>query len=165
MTNVAGVFDNKAQAHEALSKLLDAGFKKDDISIIVSDNARHVIFSAPADDEGTRTAKGGAAGALFGGAVGALLAGLTLVGTIAVPGAGLLAAGPLVGVLSGAGAGAAVGGLSGVLVSQGFAVDEAQRYEDEIKHGKAVVVVHTDDKKAAIARSVLQNSNASVKAA
>ncbi len=165
MSTIAGVFDNKTEANAAIAKLLDAGFNKEDISLIVSDNVRHVIFPAPTDDENARAAKGGAAGALFGGALGALIASLTLVGVIAVPGSGILVAGPLVAALSGAGVGAAVGGLSGALVSTGFAVDEAKHYEEEIKHGKAVIVVHTTDEMTASARVALRSSNAIIKAA
>jgi len=165
MTNVAGVFDSNTEAHAAVSKLMDTGFKKEDISLIVSDNARHVIFSAPTDDESTRVTKGGATGALWGGALGGLIAGLTLVGIIVVPGSSLLVVGPLVAVLSGAGAGAAAGGLSGALISAGFAADEAKRYESEIAHGKAVIVVHTTDEMAPAARVALHSSNATIKAA
>lgn len=165
MTIVAGVFDSKKEADAAVSTLLDTGFKKENLSLIVSDNARHTIFAAPTDDESARTIEGGAAGALIGGALGALIAGLTLVGVMVVPGSGLLAVGPLVAAFSGAGAGAAAGGLSGALISAGFAVDEAKRYEEEIRHGKAVIVVHTTDEMAHAARVALRSSNATIKAA
>ena len=165
MTHIAGVFDSRKEANAAVAKLLDAGFNKENISLIVSDNVRHTIFSSPTDDESARATKGGAAGALFGGALGALIASLTLVGVITVPGSGILVAGPLVAVLSGAGAGAAAGGLSGALISAGFAVDEAKRYENEIKHGKAVIVIHTTDEMAAAARVALHSGHATVQAA
>lgn len=166
MTNIAGVFDSRKEADAAVSKLLDAGFKKEDLSLIISDHAHHAIFSAPTDDEASRTIEGGAAGAFIGGALGALIAGLTVVGIIVIPGSGgLLAVGPLVAALSGAGAGAAAGGLSGALISAGFAVDEAKRYEEEIRHDKAVIVVHTTSEMAPAARSVLHSGNATIKAA
>jgi hypothetical protein len=166
MTNVAGVFDSRKEADAAVSTLLDTGFKKEELSLIVSDNARHAIFSSPTDDEGARTTEGGAAGALIGGALGALVAGLTLVGVIVVPGSGgLLVVGPLVAALSGAGAGAAVGGLSGALISAGFAIDEAKRYEEEIRHGKAVIVVHASDEMVPAARMALHQSKGTIKAA
>lgn len=165
MTNIAGVFDSKTEANAAVSKLLDTGFKKEDLSLIVSDNARHAIFSSPTDDQASRTTDGGVAGALIGGALGELIAGLTVVGVVVVPGSGLLAVGPLVAAISGAGAGAIAGGVSGALISAGFAVDEAKRYEEEIRHGKAVIVVHTTDEMAQAARVALRGSNATVKAA
>jgi len=165
MKTVAGVFESKLTADHAVSSLLDEGFVKDEISLIMSDKARDTLFSST-DDETNRVAKGGAVGAALGGAVGALIAGLTGVGAIALSGGTLLAVGPIVAALYGAGAGGAVGGLSGALISAGFAADEARRYEDDIKHGKAVVVVHAaNDDRAAIAKSVLSTSGASIKAA
>ncbi len=165
MTHIAGVFDSKEEANAAVSKLLNDGFKKEDLSLIVSDNARHTIFASPTDDQSLRTDKGAVAGALFGGALGALLASLTLVGTIIIPGSGLLVAGPLFVALSGAGAGAIAGSLSGALISAGFAVDDAKRYEEEIRHGKAVIIIHTTQEMAEAARVALHSSHAKIKAA
>jgi len=165
MVDIAGVFDSRAEADAAIAKLLDTGFNKGNMSLIVADNVRHTIFASPTDDESTRATKGGAAGALFGGALGALIASLTLVGVIVVPGSGLLVAGPLVVALSGAGAGALAGGVSGALISAGFAVDEAKRYENEIRHGKAVIVVHTTTEMADAARIALHSSHGTVQAA
>ena len=165
MKNIAGVFDSKKEADAAVSTLLDTGFSKEHMSLIVSDNAHHAIFSAPADDEAKRIIEGGAAGALIGGALGALGAGLTLVGVVVVPGSGLLAVGPLTAALSGAGAGAIAGGLSGALISAGFAVDEAKHYEEAIRHGKAVIIVHATDEMVPAARVALRSSHATVKAA
>jgi len=165
MKHIAGVFDSKREADAAVSNLLDTGFSKENMSLIVSDNAHHAIFSAPSDDEAKRTIEGGAAGALIGGAIGALVAGLTLVGTIALPGAGLLAVGPIMAALTGAGAGAIAGGLSGALISAGFAVDEAKRYEEAIRHGKAVIIIHASDEMAPAARLALRSSQGTVNAA
>lgn len=165
MKNIAGVFDSEKECHAAVSKLLDAGFKKENLSLIVSDHARHTIFSSPVDDEGNRAARSGTAGALFGGALGTLVAGLTMIGAVTIPGSGIFVVGPLIGMLSGAGAGAAVGGLAGSLIGAGFAVDEAKHYEKEIQHGKAVIVVHAEDDMVQAARAVLLSGNAKIKAA
>ena len=165
MKNVAGVFDSKKEANAAVSSLLDTGFSKEHMSLIVSDNAHHALFPAPADDEAMRTIEGGAAGALIGGALGALVAGLTLVGVVLVPGSGLLAVGPIMAALTGAGAGAIAGGLSGALIRAGYAVDEAKRYEKAIRHGKAVIIVHATDEMVPAALMALRSSHATVKVA
>lgn len=165
MVHIAGVFDSKKEADAAVSKLLDAGFNKKDLSLIVSDNAHHTIFPHPIDDESARAMKGGVEGAVVGGVLGALITGLTLIEVGMVPGAAILVTGPLLAALSGAGAGVAIGGLSGALISAGFAVDEAKRYEEEIRHGKAVIVVHATGEMAAAARAALRSGNAKIKAA
>ncbi len=165
MKTVAGVFDSSIAADGAVSSLLDEGFDKDDISLIMSDKTRDRIFSST-DDEATRVAKGGLAGAALGGVLGALVAGMTTIGIIVLPGGSLLAIGPIIAALYGAGAGGAIGGLSGALISAGFAADEANLYEEEVKRGKAVVIVHAaDEDKAVIAQSALSSSGAIIKAA
>jgi hypothetical protein len=165
MKNIAGIFDSREEANAAVSKLLDAGFSKEDLSLIVSDNARHTLFPAIPDDAAVRTVEGAATGAFIGGVWGALISGLTLVGIVVVPGSGLLAVGPMYAALSGAGAGAILGGLSGGLISAGFAADEAIHYEEAIRHGKAVIIVHASDEMVAAARVVLHSSHATIQAA
>lgn len=67
---------------------------------------------------------------------------------------------------SGAGAGAAIGGVSAALMSAGFASSEASTYENEIKQGKAVVIVHAEnDSQGAIAEGILRSCSALTKAA
>jgi hypothetical protein len=165
MKYVAGIFDSRMEAEQALAELLNAGVERDKISLIMTDQTKGKLFSST-DDEGTRAAKGAAAGAAIGGALGALVAGLTAVGSIVVPGAGLLAAGPIVAALSGAGAGAAVGGLSGALVRAGIAAAEANRYEEEVKAGKAVVIVHpANDNEALTSHDIMRAHHALTEAA
>jgi hypothetical protein len=164
MKTIAGIFESNITADRAVSALLDEGFTKDEISLIMSDKTRQKIFTST-DDEANRVARGGAVGAALGGALGALAAGLTTVGIIVVPGGSLLAVGPVIAALSGAGAGATVGGLAGALIQAGFAADEANQYAEEINHGKFVVVVHASGDRAMIAESVLSNAGAITRAA
>lgn len=165
MTNVAGIFNNRMEASEGLARLIDAGFQREDISLLVSDKGRNTIFTST-EDQGEKATRGGAAGALWGGALGILVGGLTAVGNIVIPGVGLLATGPIVAVLAGAGTGAAAGGLVGALISAGFAADEAQRFENEIKQGKAVVIVRTSEEEDVDkARAILRSQSAETRAA
>lgn len=165
MKTVAGVFDSKFVADNAVSELLNEGFTKDDISLIMSEETHNKLFNIT-DDEGNRTAKGAVSGAAIGGVLGALIAGLTAGGSIVATGGAILMSGPIVAALSGVGAGAVAGGLAGALIRAGFAADDAKRYEEEIKRGKAVVVVHADtDEKVTRARAALQHSGAMLKAA
>jgi hypothetical protein len=117
------------------------------------------------EDDTAEVAKGGATGALLGGALGALIAGLTAVGSLAVPGVGVLAAGPIVAALSGTGAGAALGGATGALAKAGFAEADARRFHDELKKGRAVIVVRTDTEEEVIAANdILRGNQAMTKA-
>jgi hypothetical protein len=47
--------------------------------------------------------------------------------------------------LAGAGAGAAVGGITGALIGMGIPEYEAKRYEGKIKDGNILMSVHTTD--------------------
>ncbi len=162
---IAGIFDSAPLANEAIASLLSAGLTKDDISLLMS-NKTHEHFSAATKDTGDRTIVDTAIGAGTGGVLGALLAGLTTVGAVLVPGAQLLVVGPVIAALSGAGAGAALGGLAGALSAVGISAAESSRYSDELKAGKAVVLAHThNDKQALTARAVLMNEGAQVKVA
>ncbi|MBY0408287.1 MAG: hypothetical protein K2Q01_11400, partial [Rickettsiales bacterium] len=84
-----------------------------------------------ANENGSPLAEGGVTGAAIGSAIGAVLASLTAVGSIALSSGSILLAGPVVSALSGAGAGGIVGGLSGVLIGAGFAMEETHRYEED----------------------------------
>ena len=165
MTNVSGIFNSKYEADQAVSRLLSEDFKTSEISLIMTDKTRATLFDST-DDEAARAAKGGITGAAVGGALGALIAGLTAVGSIVATGGAVLVAGPIVAALTGAGAGGLVGGLGGALINAGFAADEANNFEDEVKAGKAVVVVHCDtDMKVSKARSSLRVAGATTKVA
>jgi hypothetical protein len=88
-----------------------------------------------------------------------LLAGI---GVLAIPGVGLLvAAGPIVAVLAGLGAGGAVGGIIGALVGMGIPEYEAKRYEGHIKAGGVLLSVHCDTSdRVARAKDLLKHTGA-----
>ena len=55
--------------------------------------------------------------------------------TLALPGLGLLIAGPIAAGLAGAGAGGATGGLIGALIGAGMPEERVKEYEEGIKKG------------------------------
>src|SRR5882724_9990346 len=130
MTDIAGIFDSKMQANQAVSELLDAGFKKENINLIASDNAHHSIFVSPMDDVNACSAKGSFAGALIGGTLGAIVASITAV-HLYIPGIGHVG-GQVVAIIAGACVGVAAGGLSGALVGAGLGADAARKYKKAI---------------------------------
>lgn len=141
MENIAGIFHDPHHAHMAVAALMDKGFTKDDISIIMSDRTQKRLFnnSQTKDD----LARGGATGAATGVVLGGIIAGLTAIGTLSIPGVGLLASGPIIAMLSGAGAGATIGGLLGALLKASGSATTAKHYEEVINDGNIVLIVHT----------------------
>jgi len=103
-------------------------------------------------------AVGAGTGAVLGGALGWLVG----IGTFAVPGLGpFVAAGPIMALLSGAGAVGAFGAIAGALIGMGIPEYEAKRYEGRIKEGGILLSVHCDDSDwLDRAKKILENSGA-----
>ena len=77
-----------------------------------------------------------------GGGVGATLGAIAAIGTtLALPGLGLLIAGPIAAALAGGGAGALTGGLVGALIGHGIPEEQAKQYEQGIREGGIVMGV------------------------
>ena len=74
---------------------------------------------------------------------GKALAAIAAVGTtLALPGLGLLIAGPLAAALAGGGGGALTGGLIGALVGSGIPEEHAKHYDQGIRDGGIVMGVN-----------------------
>ncbi len=156
---VSGIFKTREAAERAIDDLLRAGFSRDDISLLMTDKTRGREFGL---DVATKAPEGAATGATLGGVLGGIAAGLVALGTIAIPGLALLAAGPVVAVLAGVGAGAAAGGLTGALIGMGIPEHEARFYNEEIARGAMLVGVYAHDDRKDIAHKILDASGAEV---
>jgi hypothetical protein len=142
-TAAFGIYKTKTQAENAVDALQSAGFRSDDISVLLPDQQSSEEF---AHEKNTKAPEGTAAGVATGGAIGGTLGLLAGIGALAIPGVGpFIAAGPIMAALAGAGAGGAVGGLVGALVGMGIPEYEAQRYEGHVKNGGILLSVHCDD--------------------
>ena len=143
MKTVVALFDNFADAQSAVQELVNDGFDRSHVSLVAGDRAGAYAneLKHPAD-EGAATATGAATGAVLGG-IGGVLAGL---GALAIPGIGpVIAAGPLIAGLIGAGVGATVGGLVGALVDAGLPEEHAGYYAEGVRRGGTLVSVESSD--------------------
>jgi hypothetical protein len=156
-TLVSGLFRSRASAERAVEDLIHYGFSRDDISLLMSDATRGREFGM---QMATKAPEGAATGATIGGVLGAIAAGLVALGIVAVPGLGLVAAGPIVATLAGLGAGAAAGGLTGALIGMGIPEHEARFFNEEIERGGILVGVYTHDDRADHARKLLDSAGA-----
>jgi hypothetical protein len=136
---VTGLFNDRASAEAAYETLAERGYAKDDVNLVMSDAARERHFSGAHNQEtelGNQAAKGAGIGGAIGGTLGAVIAAIAAVGTsIAIPGAGLIIAGPIVAALAGAGAGGATGGLLGALIGWGIPEERVAHYDEGIRNG------------------------------
>ncbi len=140
---VTGLFRDKDSAERAYRSMTERGYGKDDVNLMMSDDTRKKHFADDGDsDLDTKAWEGAGKGAAIGGAVGATLAALAAIGTtIALPGLGLLIAGPIAAALAGGGAGALTGGIVGGLVGAGIPEEHARAYDKGIRDGGIVMGV------------------------
>src|SRR5580704_15311950 len=141
-TAVFGIYRDRMSAENAVDVLREANFRNTDISALLPENLGTKDF---AHEKNTKAPEGVAAGVTTGAVVGGGLGWLAGIGALAIPGIGpLLAAGPIVALLAGAGAGGAIGGLTGALIGMGIPEYEAKRYEGRVKSGGILLSVHCD---------------------
>ena len=142
---VTALFRTRDAAEQGFQSLLDLGYSRDDISVLMSEESRNRYYSSGSTDTalGDKAAEGTGVGAAVGGTVGAVLAAIAAIGTnVVLPGLGLIVAGPLAAALVGAGAGGIAGGLLGALVGSGIPEERAREYEAGIREGGIVLSVH-----------------------
>jgi len=165
---VSGIFNSQQGLSTLFDSLEGLSIGHSDISVLMSEQTRSHYSTAwdsisgvsrPASEfsdvegfpstggeafhQSSKLPEGAATGGLTGGIVGAIIGGLTLVGSVLLPGVGLLVAGPLVGAIAGGAVGTAAGGLVGGLVGMGIPENEARYYQDSIQQrGNVLVVAH-----------------------
>ncbi len=166
---VTGLFDDRDSAERAYQSLTARGYSKDDVNVIMSDETRSKYYPAGSEHTsalGDKTLEDAGKGAAIGGTIGATLAAIAAIGTsVALPGLGLLIAGPLAAGLMGAGAGGLTGGLIGALVGNGVPKEHAEEYERGIKSGGVFLGVNPrSDEDAAYLESDWRNHGRSVHA-
>jgi hypothetical protein len=135
---VTGLFPDRDSAEAAYRSIDERGYDRKDVDLVMSEDTRKRHFAAAGTQTelGTKAAEGAGIGGAIGGTVGAITAAIAAVGTsIAIPGLGLVIAGPLAAAIAGAGAGAASGGLVGALIGWSIPEERVKRYEEGVKGG------------------------------
>ena len=147
---MTGLFRDRESAEGAYRSLSSRGYGKDDVNLMMSDDTRKKYFSDDDSELGTKAWEDAGKGAAIGGGVGATLAAIAAIGTtLALPGLGLLIAGPIAAALAGGGAGALTGGLIGALVGYGIPEEHAKHYEKGIREGGILMGVNPRTKEDA----------------
>lgn len=148
---VTGLYDSPEHAGRAYTDLTTKhGYKSDDVSVLMSDETRQRHFGdvKPGTEfkTGSKAAEGAGVGGAAGLSVGAVIGGLLAAATsIAIPGIGLIVAGPLAGAIAGAGAGGAAGTLIGALIGAGIPEERAKVYDQGIRSGGIVLGTRARD--------------------
>ena len=156
---VIGVFEDGRAARDAIHALKDAGFRGDDISVLLPEQEPGRQFET---ETGVATTTGATTGALTGGVLGGVAGWLIGIGALAIPGVGpFIAAGPIMAALAGAGIGGSVGGVTGGLIGLGLPEYEAKRYDGRISRGDILISVHAENSDAEKrAKQILEDTGA-----
>ena len=161
---VTGLFRDRDSAERAYRAVTDHGYSRDDVNLAMSDATRKQYFDTGAvghkTELGSKAAEGAGIGGAIGGSLGAIAAAIAAVGTsVALPGLGLVIAGPLAAAIAGAGAGAATGGIIGALIGWGIPEERVKHYDTGIREGGILMAVrpHNDEDAAALERDWKSN--------
>ncbi len=150
------LYDSYDDAVHTVQALEAAGVPHTDISIVGNnaDNAHGTVATtAGGVSDATKTGAGATTGTVLGGGLGLL----TGIGLLAIPGVGpVVAAGWLIATVTGAGIGAAGGGVLGSLIHAGVPEEHAHAYTEGVRRGGTLVTVRGDDAQAATIESVLE---------
>lgn len=146
---VTGLFRDRDSAEAAYNAASARGYSKDDVNLVMSDETRTRHFAndngvAVETELGNKAAEGAGIGGAIGGTLGAIVAAVAAVGTtLALPGIGLVVAGPLAAAVAGAGAGAAGGGVIGALIGWNIPEERVKHYEKGIQEGGILMGMRT----------------------
>jgi hypothetical protein len=133
-----GIFSSLAEVDAVVSELLAAGFAKENITVVCSEEAvkKHFAQFEHQDPAGTYTP----AAIVTGGIFGATLGGLATIAGLATGGVTLLMAGGLA-----IWTGGVVGGLVGAMMTRGVEKELANFYNQAVTNGKILVAAEQED--------------------
>jgi hypothetical protein len=150
-THATALFADRHAAHAAVEQLVQAGFPRDAISVMMSEQTHEREFGAPPSDRsGVRPAR-------HTGVLGAIVAGV--VALVAPDGPALRAAGPLVGALVRDGGTECA--LPAALIGAGLPELEARFIHEGVRRGSIVVSVHASGDRSKLALQLLELSGGS----
>jgi hypothetical protein len=132
-----GVFDSVDKARLAVRELLAAGFTKDHVTVVCSDETKERYFREFEHQEPAGTFTPGAT--IAGATIGALIGGLTIVASaVATAGITLWAAGPITVWFGGV-----AGGLVGAMMTRGVEKELANFYQQSVEEGQILVAAES----------------------
>lgn len=155
---VVGIFDSSRDAETAAHQVKDHGLRTDDISIIAKDESGQTTQTTGTFTDQTHPINDNISGGTMTGGVLGGLAGLLLgMGTMVIPGLGVIAAaGPIAGLLSGA----LTGGIVGGLVDLGIPEEAGRKYEADVKQGRILWSMKTQDQNVTKVTDILKSCGA-----
>ena len=142
---ITALFNDRESAEQAFHSVTSRGYHPDEVNLVMSDATRQKHFQENPityNELGNKAADGAGIGGAIGGTIGAIAAIVAAVGTtLAVPGLGIIFAGPAVAALAGLGAGGLTGGVVGALIGLGIPEERVRYYQSGIDEGGILIGV------------------------
>jgi hypothetical protein len=138
---LTALFRDRESTENAYTAMRERGYTENEINLLMSAETRKNYYSDKNDesDLGNKAAETAGIGSAVGGTIGAIVGLITVIASsVAIPGIGLIVAGPLAAGL----AGASAGGIAGAIIGVGIPEDRAKTYEAGIKEGNVVLGVY-----------------------
>lgn len=128
------VYDSHQEAAKAIKKLEESKFPMKKLSLL---GKTSIEEKEHPENKGVNTS------IMVGVGTGVLAGVLTGLGVFAIPGFGFLyGAGAIVGAIGGLDIGILAGGSAALLASIGVSDDEIETYEEQLRKGKFVIILH-----------------------
>lgn len=160
---IVATFSNYTDAQRAARAIKERGLRTDDISIVTKQGKNtdldqgDVVDSSVTMSSHAEHTDNISDGVITGGMLGGLAGLLLGAGSMVIPGLGVIAAaGPITGLLSGA----VTGGIVGGLVDLGIPEEEGRAYEEQIKQGKVLFSMKTEEENIPNVTSILKSNAA-----
>ena len=165
MEILTGVFETRKEAENAIKELKSQGVPDNRLGLVTPGGQSRgdtTVTVTDTEHPGMGTAMGAAVGGAMGAAGGATL-GLAAA-TLVIPGVGPVLAFGLIGAALLGGTGAAIGAALGDTLEgglgEGLPHEDVYLYEDALRHGRSIVIVHDEGDEAAKARALFNRSGA-----
>lgn len=145
---ITGLFKDRNGAERAYLLVIERGYEKSDINVVMSDETRDrgsarlaaVDLGDKADSTAQNTAEASKLGGPIGGTAGTVAPAIAAVGTLLLfP--GIIIAGPVAIALAAAGAVGVAGGVIGMLTNWGIPKGRIKEYEAGIRSGGILIGV------------------------
>jgi hypothetical protein len=160
-TFITGVFYDPSEAEGTVEELEELGYARGEISVITNDGSCTVDGTKAETPKKAHVDGDIGFGATYGGALGAILAGVAATGVIVATGGAAvpIVAGPIAAALAGLGAGSITGGVVGALVGLGVPEGHAKRYHLELQDGAMLIGVTARAGEEERVRAILEDDS------
>ncbi|WP_437643434.1 hypothetical protein [Sorangium sp. So ce362] len=140
---VIGLVQTREEAEAAAERVIDCGYTRQDVSLLMTDATRHKYFRVPDGTPPAHTAH------TFGAAIAM---------SAVVPDLEFVVAGPLAAVVASAVCARLAGGLREILITAGVPKRWAERYETGVKQGRILMSVFAhSEREAGVLHRVLDD--------